>query len=184
MPGPAISACIERGSYEAIDEVVAIFRHDFAQYIGMIQSWVVLIEAELLAMPHEEFGDVAAAKQFHATTIELRQATARILNQTSAHLHPDIPRSPHQENTIMFLLNFWDTFFTRFIALAVPEIDTLEQLAHRFVTSPVFEHIIQNHLGSAAGNSSITDLFLQPFVRLRTLLDAADFDARVAELGL
>jgi hypothetical protein len=171
MPTPTISAYLTRAGNDGLREVIQIFRHDFVQYMGMILSWVTLIEAEAAAVPD---ADVA----FRAAAAQLQGDTERIFNEASVRLRPDIP-----DNGDAAQLNlFWETFFSGFSADTVPTLAALETQTLALVRQPAFGALIESSLGAVAEGDSIGGLLLRPFERLRAMFQPAIFDARVAEV--
>jgi hypothetical protein len=171
MSMPAISAYLTRSSHDGLNEVIQVFRHDFVQYLGMILSWVTLIEGEANAAPDADPAFKAAAAQLQANT-------ERAFNTASARLRPIVPA----DGDVSQLNGFWDTFFTEFKASAVPALDALETQTRALVGQPAFATVIESGLGMVAEGDSIGGLLLRPFERLRAMLQPEAFDARVAEV--
>ncbi len=171
MPTPAISVYLARSSHDGLNEVIQVFRHDFVQYMGMILSWVTLIESEASAAPD-------ADQAFKAAAAQLQRSTERAFNSASARLRPAVPAAGDSAA----LCGFWDTFFATFKAEAVPALAVLEAQTQALVSQPAFATFIESSLGAAAEGDSIAGLLLRPFERLRAMLQPETFDARIAEV--
>ena len=179
MPGKAIAHYIEQHASSGFQEIVSIFRHDFTQFLGMLQSWMVLIEAEILTAPAEAYSSPDDALTFRQTTAQLQGKVDRFFKESRSHLYPTLDNSPPTHESFV---QQWDTFYSEFRTYARPRLIRLEKYTRRLVAHPAFAEIIETTLGAAAGDDTIEDLILKPYTRLREVLDAERFDARIAEM--
>ncbi len=177
MPGQAIAQIIEQHAANGFQEITSIFRHDFVQFLGMLQSWMVLIEAEILATPDEMYSQPAHAAAFRHDAALLQRKVDHLFNESRARLYPTLDNPAHA-------LQQWDDFFSEFRLYAQPRLHRLEKRTRQLVAQPAFAEVIESTLGVAAGDDdTIADLLLKPYTRLREVLDADHFNRRVAELG-
>jgi len=160
---------------EAFREITSVFRHDFVQYAGMIQSWTHLIEAVVLAAPDQDFSSPHNARVFRRQVAELNQKTEQFLHQARRHLHTERdPDHPAVEN--------WQQFQADFIAYAHPRIQFIERLTQQVIAAPDFETIVERTLGASVPDDTVKGLLLRPFSRLREVLDTRTFDRRIGDV--
>jgi hypothetical protein len=173
---PVIARYLEKHAADGFAEVTSIFRHDIIQFLGMLQSWMVLIEAEIMDTPDEMYSDAEAAAQFRRDAARLQRKVDHFFNEVRPQLYPTLdPNNPH-------ILLQWEAFLVNFCAYAQPIIKKLERATRRLVAQKAFADVIEKSLGAAAGDDTIESLVLKPYSRLMDVLDAKKFDARVAEL--
>lgn len=175
MPGPAIAQYIEQDTYKAFKETCSVFRHDFAQYMGMLHSWMTLVQVEV--------EDRAPATDFYQTTSLLSAEVERTFQETTARLRPDLKplETDHQPTVAAYVTASWDSFFTEFVAFAIPHIERLRVGIQQYTALPDFDAVVESSLGVAA-EESIRVLLLRPFERLLFMLDVEHFDQRMAEV--
>jgi hypothetical protein len=181
MPGPAISKYLTQHTDKAFNEVTTIFRHDFVQFMGMVHSWTVMIDGEISMADDAFFTNVAAKAHFQDASAELQRVAERVFNDTQARLRPELAYSDTIDRAA-YTLQTWDTFYNDFGAYAAIELSALEKLMRQFVTRAEFESVIEKPLSPMAQGDSIGVLLLKPFDRIRSLLDADQFDARIAQV--
>jgi hypothetical protein len=181
MPGPAISKYLAQHTDKGFNEVATVFRHDFVQFMGMLHSWTVMIDGEISTADVSALTDVAAVARFRDTSAELQRAAERIFNETQARLRPEIDPA-NSLNGASPILQTWDRFYNDFGVYAMMELNTLEKLMRQFVTYSEFDTLIEKTLSPMAQGDSIKTLLLKPFDRIRDLLDANQFDARIAQV--
>ncbi|MBZ0287822.1 MAG: hypothetical protein K8I30_09425 [Anaerolineae bacterium] len=177
MPDTIIARYLEQHSEKGFHEICSIFRHDYIQFVGMLQSWMALIEAEVMDTPVDAFSSSTTARRFKRAAADLQAAINRLYDDSRARLYPE--PQPAECGT---LLQQWQSFFQDFSNYAKPALTQSEAMMQRFVTQKDFERIIEHNLGAAAGDDTIRSLMLKPYERLQQVLDAHYFDARVAEI--
>lgn len=180
MPGKAIEQIIGQHHANGFQEVSSIFRHDFVQFLGMLQSWMVLIEAEILATSDEGYQTPAQAAEFRHEAALLQRKVDHLFNEARSRLYPALDE---QTTSPVQMLQHWDAYFSEFRTYARPRLNSLEKRTRQLVEHTAFADVVEKTLGAAAGDDTIADLILKPYTRLREVLDADHFDARVAELG-
>lgn len=182
MPGPAIAQYLQQHTYEAFNEVVTVFRHDFVQYMGMVHSWMTLIDAEVVAAPDTSFANPTASQPFRQAVSELRQAVEDMFNDTTSRLRPTIPLiNLNPGATTVYISECWDRFFYEFTTSVLTRLSHLEERIRSLVKQADFESVIERTLGAAV-EEPIQDMILRPFKRLREMLNADFFDNRMAEV--
>lgn len=182
MPGSAITEYIAQDTYEAFTEITTIFRHDFVQYLGMLHSWMTLIEVEVSETPAAAFASPATQQAFTQAAAKLAQTVADTFHETSARLRPTLPRIDADEQaTIAYINTAWGKFYTDFGMYALPRLQTLEQHTRQFISESEFENIIEKNLGAAA-DEPIQVLLLRCYDRTLNLLHADNFNKRIAEV--
>lgn len=170
MPGPAIRQHLSARTEANFQEVAQIFRHDVVLYSGMLLSWAVLFDAEIVR---------AASIPFQRDTHRLQQMTQQFHDEARPRLHPAFPKSEDESPSEESVYAAWDQFYDGFGRFAQPRLDTLEQQINTYVTAPEFSTVIQQQLGTATPKEAIDQLMLQAFAKMRWLLDAEYFDKRV-----
>jgi hypothetical protein len=173
---PVIARYLEQHTSAGFLEVSSIFRHDFIQFLGMLQSWMVLIDAEIVVTPSENFGDYESAEVFRRDAAKLQRNVERLFNSAKKRLHPTLD----EHNPHYFIQ--WESFYAEFGEYTHPHLKRLERATRRLTQQPAFDTVIEKSLGEAAGDETIAVLILKPYSRLYDLLDAEKFDLRVAEL--
>ncbi len=182
MPGLAISQYLQQHTYDAFNEVVTVFRHDFVQYIGMLHSWTTLIEAEVTAAPDSSFTNPAASQPFRKAADDLRRLIEEAFHDTTSRLRPAIPHiSATHANTVAYLSECWDKFFNEFVTSTLPRLKQLEDQTCQLVRHPDFDRVIEKNLGAAV-EEPIKDMILRPYKRLSEMLNAENFDKRIGEV--
>ncbi len=181
MPGPAISKYLAQYTDKGFNEVTTVFRHDFVQFMGMLHSWTVMIDGEISTADHSTLTDLAAAERFKEASAELERATERVFNDTQSRLRPEIVPA-NSVDQISHVIQIWDRFYNDFGVYAMKELSTLEKQMRQFVTYGEFDILIEKTLSPMAQGDSIKELLLKPFDRIRDLLDANQFDTRIAQV--
>jgi hypothetical protein len=171
---PFIASYLEQHGADGFRELTSIFRHDYVQFLGMLQSWMALIEAEIATTPVEAYRDAASAQTFRRAAAYLQHKVDFLFNDSRARLHPALTSAP--------LLEQWETFFSEFRAYALPRLERLERATRTLIAFPTFTDVIEKSFSGAADGESIKDLILKPYSRLRDIMDIEAFDARVADL--
>lgn len=181
MPGQAISKYLMQHTDKGFNEVATIFRHDFVQFMGMVHSWTVMIEGEISAADVSMLTDPVATARFRELSADLQRTAERIFHETQARLRPEIDPANRLDG-VSHILQTWDRFYVDFGLYAVTELDALEKQMRQFVTYSEFDTLIEKTLSPMAQGDSIKALLLKPFDRIRDLLDAKQFDVRIAQV--
>jgi len=181
MPGPAISKYLTQQTDKGFSEVASVFRHDFVQFMGMVHSWTVMIDGEISMADVSTFNDQTAIDRFREAAADLQRNAERIFNATQLRLRPEV-NSTNSADRVSLILQTWDRFYSEFGIYARAELDALEKMMRQFVTYSEFETLIEKTLSPMAQGDSIKVLLLKPFDRIRDLLDANQFDARIAQV--
>lgn len=182
MPGKNITQYVEQHAEKGFHEVSSIFRHDYVQFLGMLQSWMALIEAEVMDTPDDAYTSPAAARRFKRAASQLQHMINSLFEESRARLYPQLNEG--EKRYVSSILKRWDVFFDDFNAFAQPVLWRSERLMRRFVASEEFERVIEKKLGGTSldEGDTIQDLMLKPYERLREVMDASRFDLRVAEV--
>jgi hypothetical protein len=182
MPQPVIARYLTQDTYDGFKEVTTIFRHDFVQYMGMLHSWMTLIEAEVNEAPAHLYPSAESMRDFRQLTAELADQVAQTFQQTTAQLRPALPpiRVQTEADVVAYVCKAWDQFFTDFVAGTLPQLQTLEKATRQFTDRPEFEAVVETRLAPAA-QEPIKGLLLRAYERTQSLLDPHTFDQRAAE---
>lgn len=180
MPGPAISKYLTQYTDKGFNEVATVFRHDFVQFMGMVHSWTVMIDGEITAADESVFTDPAGKQRFVDAALELQRSAERIFQETQSRLRPEIGPDNALDRAA-YILQTWDRFYDEFGVYALSVLNPLEKQMRQFVGYAEFETLIEKPLSPMAQGDSIKSLLLKPFDRIRDLLDANQFDARIAQ---
>ncbi|MBZ0299553.1 MAG: hypothetical protein K8J31_07440 [Anaerolineae bacterium] len=171
MPGPAITKQLAACTEDSFQEVAQIFRHDFVLYAGMLQSWTTLFV--------DEVPDTQPV--FAQMTRHLLDAAQQFLEESQARLYP--PRLPdqvsHRRHTHLCMR--WDRFFEDVVTAVRPRLFPLEAYLRTYIARPEF-HALQTSLAPAADHERIDKMLLSAYNKLQAVLDAEQFDRRVAEV--
>ncbi|MBZ0293147.1 MAG: hypothetical protein K8L99_11335 [Anaerolineae bacterium] len=183
MPGQAISQYIDRETYDAFKETTSVFRHDFAQYMGMLHSWMTLIQVEVEEIDEADCADVNRLHAFHKQTNELCAFVESSFQETMARLHPTAPEleNKNHEAVTSYLETIWDQFYRDFSASSRPQIESLHKRIQQFTETDGFDEWIEKRLGEVT-EEPINDLILRPFDKMLYLLTAENFDRRIADV--
>lgn len=180
MPGPVVSKYLTQHLDKGFNEVVTVFRHDFVQFMGMLHSWMVMIDGELMLIDEETIAKSETTNQFRSASAELQVITERIFNETQTHLRPQLDPTEIPDR-ISYIFKTWDQFYADFGVYATGELDALEKQMRQLVTHSEFDALIEKPFSPMAQGDSIKDLVVKPFSRIRDLLDVSQFDARIAQ---
>lgn len=183
MPGPAISQYLDNDTYEAFKEISSVFRHDFAQYMGMLHSWMTLIQVEIEEIDEAACPDVTQLQTFYKQTNELCAFVESAFQETTARLHPQVPQletENHKEITI-HLQKAWDKYYGDFTETSRPQLQSLHERMQAFTESGGFKDLIEKRLGEAAGEP-VHNLILRPFDKMLSILNPENFDSRIADV--
>ena len=180
MPGPVVSKYLTQHLDKGFNEVVTVFRHDFVQFMGMLHSWMVMIDGELIFIDEATIANSETTAQFRSTSAELQSVTERIFNETQTHLRPQLD-STETPDRIAYIFTTWDRFYADFGAYATGELNALEKQMRQLITYSEFDTLIERPFSPMAQGDSIKVLLLKPFSRIRDLLDVNQFDARIAQ---
>ncbi len=183
MPGTAIEQYIKRDTYAAFNEIVTVFRHDYVQYMGMLHSWMTLIEVEALEAPETDFSTAETMQTFQKEIQMVSGVIASTFQETTALLSPELKplSAASKQTTINYIQTAWEKFFGDFVKRVMPRLQIVEKATREFVKLPEFQHVIEKHLGAAAGET-IENLLLRCYERTYQLLQADTFDKRIGEI--
>lgn len=183
MPDTVIEDYIQRDTYAAFDEITTVFRHDYVQYMGMLHSWMSLIEMEALEAPVSTFSTPAAMSVFQHDIQMVSKVIANTYHETTALLHPVLTpiQSASKPETAAYVQAAWEKFFHDFVKMVLPRLQMVEKVTREFTRQPEFEQVIEQHLGQAAGEPVAT-LLTRCYERTYQLLQADTFDKRMGEI--
>ncbi|MAS32560.1 MAG: hypothetical protein CL610_01050 [Anaerolineaceae bacterium] len=168
MPGRAISNHLEAGTEEAFNQVAQVFRHDLVLYAGMLQSWMSLFEIEV---PEDQL-------IFARMTRYMAQATDQFLKEMQPRLYPQYAAPSRASHA--HICETWDSFYEDFVAYAQPKLMRMGSYMRVYMHRPEFNDILQANLGPVADDEHIDKMLMSTYNKLSALLDANQFNQRIA----
>lgn len=163
MPGMVITRYIKAHADRGLMDIASLFRHDFIHYLGTLQSWMTLIDADVRNSP--------------ASTDVLRQKT----DVVGAEIDSTFEYARSRLQPTLTDVAGWDVYHASFRAEFTPKLDSLEENLRQLLAMPEFDPVVRQPLNMAIGDESVDGLLLRPFERLAALMDPKRFDDRVGE---
>ncbi len=183
MPDTVIEDYIQRDTYAAFDEITTVFRHDYVQYMGMLHSWMSLIEMEALEAPASAFSTAGTMQAFQRDIQLVSGVIASTFQETTALLHPVLApvQMASKQATAAYIQTAWENFFHDFVKMVLPRLQMVEKATREFTRQPEFQQVIEGNLGKAAGEP-VAILLARCYERTYQLLQADTFDKRMGEI--